>query len=213
VASVGWNASPAAAHNSEVSAVNVCLDGAPNIKVSATAWQTELPPDHRINNDVRIDVTGSGTSRTMHGLFVAPDFEAQVVFDVPEAVGTVLTVRATAVAPWGATGEYGYAGTWRETRVAVTGGCTPTAAPTTTVPVKIDLGTEASSPAAPSPEEVQVLGASLTRAPAAATPEVAVAPKLAFSGTDARPLVLVGLASTIAGALALIATRRRRTAQ
>jgi hypothetical protein len=120
---------PASAHYPEVTATNACVDGHPAIEVRATAWQTDLPNDHRMNRNVRVDISGPHTSDGVTGLFVAPDFWSQAEFAVPDAVGDTLTARATAIDAWGPNGEYGYAGTYRETTIDVVDVCHTDVAP------------------------------------------------------------------------------------
>jgi len=207
-----WSQPPASAHHPEVRAENICLEGVAAVAVTATAWETDLEVTRRVNTDVRIDAWGPHTAVTLGGNFVAPDYEARVMFQVPNAIGDTLTVRATAVASWGPNQEYGHAGTWRETTVTIADVCpdgtfgseerpaTTTAAPPTT----------AAAQGAATPPPVQVLGASVTRIPAQIPAQLGAPRQLAFTGGDEAHLAPYGLMALIGGCLMVAATNRRR---
>jgi hypothetical protein len=207
-----WPQSPASAHHPEIRAENVCLEGVPAVAVTATAWETDLEPTRRVNTDVRIDASGPHTAVTLGGNFVAPDYEARVMFQVPNAIGDTLIVRATAVAPWGPNQEFGYAGTWRETTVTIANVCpdgtfgseerpaTTVAAPPTT----------AAAQGSATPPPVQVLGATVTRVPAQIPAQTGAPRQLAFTGGDNVQLAPYGLTALIGGCLMVAATNRRR---
>jgi hypothetical protein len=215
---IALQSSPASAHHPDVAAENVCLDGVPTIVVTATAWETDLEPARRVNTDVRIDVDGPGTDLSQGGVFVSPDFRAQVAFEVPGAVGHTLHVRATAVAAWGPNQEFGFAGTWAETTVTVADLCPDGTfgneerpplseqAPVTTVPAPVEAGP---------PTTVTVLGATVTRVPAQVP--VPGPRQLAFTGAEEpAELALAGFWLVAAGTLALAlvaATRARRVTE
>jgi LPXTG-motif cell wall-anchored protein len=232
-AALAWNVSSASAHHPEVVATNVCTDGVPSIQVTATAW-ADLPPgwtpDHRINNNIRIDVDGPGVDLTSNGAFTAPDYSFTLQFAVPQAVGQTLTVRVTSVASWGANGEYGSAGEFRETTVTVAPPCnegttTTTAAPTTvapttaptTTPATPDSGATTSVP--PTPTTAPGAGGSNTSTEVGGVVEVRpqvpssgdAAAQIAFTGSDSTALVLAGIGMLAAGS-ALVLTARRREA-
>jgi hypothetical protein len=150
-------------------------------------------------------------------VFVSPDYEARVVFEVPGAIGDTLTVRATAVAPWGPNGEYGYAGTWRETTITVADVCPPPEGTygnedrpivTSPPPPSVDAPppTLAPTEGAPAPPPVQVMGASVTRVPAQTA---APATELAFTGDHTTTLASFGAVALVIGSAAVLATRRR----
>jgi hypothetical protein len=207
--------SPASAHHPEVRAANVCLDGVPSVAVTATAWETELEVTRRVNTDVRIDARGPHTAVTLGVTFVAPDYESRVTFPAPHALGDTLTVRATAVAPWGPNGEFGHEGTWRETTVSIADVCPPgdgtfgnEERPATTVAAPPT--TAATNGAATAPP-VRVLGASMDRIPAQIPGQVGAPRQLAFTGSDDVRLAPFGIAALIAGSLMIVATRRRRS--
>jgi hypothetical protein len=236
IAALTWNISSASAHHPEVVATNVCTDGVPTIEVTATAW-ADLPPgwgvDHRINNNVRIDVDGPGVDLTASGAFTAPGYSITTQFAVPQAVGQTLTVRVTSVAPWGASGEYGSAGEFRETTVTVAAPCTEgtssttaaptTAAPTTAAPtttVGSGSGGTTSLPPAPTPTTAPPTGGS--NAGDAGTqvggvvevrPQIPgsgdAAAQLAFTGGESTSLVLAGVGLLAAGLGLVIGVRRR----
>jgi LPXTG-motif cell wall-anchored protein len=179
-----WNTSGASAHHPEVVARNVCVDGVPGIEVTTTAWQTDWTPDHRINTNVRIDVTGNGVALTSTGTFVGPDYAFTRQFATPNAVGQTLTVRATSVAPWGPNGEYGSAGEYRETTVTVAPPCdemptTTTAAPTTTASPSTTVSPGSSATSVPSTV------APATTTPVTSTPATTAAPATTAPASNA----------------------------
>src|SRR4051812_47633273 len=65
IATPPWLQPPASAHYPDVVAENVCADGVPAVGVTATAWQSFLGEDHRINSDVRIDAWGPHTTQSV----------------------------------------------------------------------------------------------------------------------------------------------------
>jgi LPXTG-motif cell wall-anchored protein len=230
VAGLAWSVSSAGAHHPEVVAVNVCPDGVPTIEVTATAW-ADLPPgwttDHRVNNNVRIDVDGPGVDLTASGAFTGPDFSITTQFAVPQAVGETLTVRVTSVAPWGPDGEYGSAGEFRETTVTVAPPCddmtttTTTAAPTTTTApptTTVAPGAEGTTSVPPAPttappssgngDGAEVGGVVEVR-PQAPSRSGDAAAQLAFTGTESTGLVLAGVGLLAAGLGLVIGVRRR----
>jgi LPXTG-motif cell wall-anchored protein len=231
VAALAWNIAPASAHHPEVVATNVCSGGVPSIDVTATAW-ADLPPgwtpDHRVNNNVRIDVDGPGVDLTASGAFAAPGYSFTVQFAVPQAVGQTLTVRVTSVAPWGVNGEYGSAGEFRETTVTVAPPCdegptttvpsTTTAAPTTTT-VAPGSGATTSAPPAPTTTVAGTGGTTTTVEVGGAVevrPQVPTsgdgAAQIAFTGSESTNLLLAGIGLLAAGAGLVLGTRRRREA-
>jgi LPXTG-motif cell wall-anchored protein len=232
-AALAWNVSSASAHHPEVVASNVCTNGVPGIEVTASAWVTDWTADHRVNNNVRIDVTGNGVSLTSSGTFVAPDYSFTRQFDVPGAVGQTLTVRATSVAAWGPNGEYGSAGEFRETTVTVAPPCnetttTTTAAPTTTVapgasgtsvppttaPVTTAAPTTTAAPATTAPagnSATEVEGITQVR-PQVPDAGAQAAGQLAFTGRDETTAVFAGVGLLLAGTGLVLGARRRRDA-
>jgi hypothetical protein len=192
----------ASAHHPDVVATNVCVNGTPSIQVTASAWVTDWGDDHRVNHNVRIDVTGNGVNLTGSGAFAGPSYAFTRTFAVAGAEGKTLTVRATAVVPWGPNEEFGSAGTFSETTVTVANPCpvsttttttTPpstTAAPTTTVPTEVEAATETP--------------------PGDAGASVATQPNLAFTGSNTGPALLLGVL-LLAGGIVLVRVGRRRT--
>lgn len=234
VASFIWGTGSAFAHHPEVVATNVCTEAgaAPTIQVVATAWETNWGDDHRVNNDVRIDVTGPGVNLTRSGKFVAPDYSITTTFAVPGAEGRTLTVRVTSVAPWGPNGEFGSAGEFRETTVTVAPPCndsTTTTSTTTTVPpsttTQPPAPTTTAAPVTPtttppsssgsSNVTTEVEGKVQTRddSPdaAAAARQSAQGGQLAFTGAETNLLVGLAVGSLALGAALVGLGRRRRT--
>jgi hypothetical protein len=205
---------PASAHYPEVTATNACVDGHPAIEVRATAWQTDLPNDHRMNRNVRVDISGPHTSDGVTGLFVAPDFWSQAEFAVPDAVGDTLTARATAIDAWGPNGEYGYAGTYRETTIDVVDVCHTDVAPAPTT-----MAPPVTSVPGPVQDRVhtEVLGQVLVRSTPAALPEVAaaeVAPApqdLALTGGSHTSDEIAVSVALLGAGITLVGIGRRRT--
>jgi hypothetical protein len=232
VASFFWGAGVASAHHPEVVATNVCAEtgAVPTIQVVATAWQTDWGNDHRVNNDVRIDVTGPGVNLSRSGTFVGPDYSITTTFAVPGAEGRTLTVRVTSVAPWGPNGEFGSAGEFRETTVTVAPPCPGTSTTTTTVPptttstpapptttaAPVSPTTTPSSGAGSADVPTEVAGKVQTRddspdSAAASRQTGAQAGQLAFTGAETNLLVGVALGSLALGAALVGLGRRRRT--
>jgi hypothetical protein len=218
-AALAFGQLPASAHHPEVVAENVCVEGVPSIAVTATAWETDLGDERRINTDVRIEATGPHTSKSVQGVFVSPDYEAQVVFEVPDAIGDTLIVRATAIAPWGPNGEFGFAGTWRETWVTVADVCPPPdgtygneerPAVTTAPPVPdAPPSGPAPIPGPPTPPPVEVRGATIIRVPAQVPNDELGARQLAFTGDHTAVLAGTAMIALGAGASLLLWSRRR----
>jgi hypothetical protein len=230
VAALAWNVGSASAHHPEVVATNVCTDGVPTIEVTAFAW-TDLPagwaPDHRVNNNIRIDVIGPGL--TASGAFAAPDYSFTVQFAVPQSVGQTLTVRVTSVAAWGPNGEYGSAGQSRETTVTVAPPCnegtttTTTAAPTTTTaaPTSTTVAPDAGAttvpptpttapPGANSGNTSTEVGGVVEVRPQVPTPPAGdAAAQLAFTGGNTSGLLLGGFGLVVLGLALVLSTRRR----
>jgi biotin carboxyl carrier protein len=212
-ASLTWFVTAASAHHPEVTAVNVCAEGVPSIDVTATAWQTSLGEDHRVDHLVRIDVTGDGTNLTASGAFGPPSYAITARFAVPQAVGKTLHVRATSVAPWGPNEQYGSAGEFRETTVTVAGPCTPPSTTTTTLPSATAPPPSTAAPpvattAPPVPDATEVEGRTEVRAE---VPGTVTATELAFTGGDVTARVVAGTALFAAGLLLAWGASRRTT--
>jgi hypothetical protein len=194
-------AAPASANEAVggVKAASTCLDGTtPAITITPTAWEATIPEGSRYNAGIRIDVTGGATPLRQDGVIIADHYEDRVVFEVPDSVGAVLTVTATAIDPWGVDGEFGLAGGQREATVTVQP-CPATA------PAPTPTSTPKTVPPEPDSEVVQVLGASVTRV--RATTEPVVAAKVVVAG-DAPSDGAIGVGTAVAlaaGALALVA--------
>jgi hypothetical protein len=219
---LAWHQSPASAHHPEVVAENACVEGVPSIEVTATAWETDLGDERRINKDIRIDATGPNTSESVSGVFVSPDYEARVVFEVPNAIGDTVIVRATAVAPWGPNGEFGFAGTWRETWVTVADVCPPLDGTfgneerpgVSTPPPVNEAPPSAPSPitdgeGAVTPTSVEVMGASVIRVPAQVSDAENGPRQLAFTGDHTATMAAAGIVALATGASMLAWDRRR----
>lgn len=186
------------AHHPEVTASAVCADGQSIVTIRATSWETDEAP-RRHNNDVVVTFDAVVVGR---GVFVPSN---QYSFEIPYRTatdGATHTVRAAAVAPFGPQGEFGDAGSFRETTVTTPSNCSPAAAPTTTiaststtVPVAPGApggttgtsttlpsapGTGAGTVTAPTPTVVvDVLGAAESRTGNAAAVPVEVLPRFA----------------------------------
>jgi LPXTG-motif cell wall-anchored protein len=218
VAALAWNVSSASAHHPEVVVTTDCPDGVPTIEVTAYAW-TDLPPgwgtDHRVNNNIRIDVDGPGVDLTASGAFAAPDYSFTVGFDVPVAAGTTLTVRATSVGPWGPNGEYGSTGEYRETTVTVEPPCeeggttTTTAPPTTTVAPGGGSTSVPPTPTTATPTTIPTDVGGIVEIRPQVPDSGDNADQLAFTGTDSTNLLLAGVGLLAAGAGLVLSARRR----
>jgi hypothetical protein len=239
VVSLFWGVGVASAHHPEVVATNVCAEtgAVPTIQVVATAWETDWGNDHRVNNDVRIDVTGPGVNLTRSGSFAAPGYAITTTFAVPGAEGRTLTVRVTSVAPWGPNGEYGSAGEYRETTVTVAPPCpanttttttstvppsstttAPPVSPTTTPPStgtgsgSSATGTGSGSGSANVPVEVEGRVQTRDDSPdSAAAARQAQSGQLAFTGAETNLLVGLALGSLALGGALVGLGRRRHT--
>ena len=98
------------------------------MRIDSTSWITDLN-DHRYNANVAISfdgaVVGSGAYLPGNG------YGFTLLYSTP-ADGRAHTVRATAVAGFGPTGEFGGVGEFRETTVTLPVDCSSTATTTTT---------------------------------------------------------------------------------
>jgi hypothetical protein len=209
-----WGVGPASAHHPDVVATTVCPSGTASIKVDATAWVTDWGAAHRVNNKVRIDLTGAGVNQTANGSFAAPDFTMSRTFAVPASTGQTLNVRVTAVDAWGPNGEYGSAGTFSETTVTVQPPCPGSTTTTTRPPSSTTTPPSTSAPVTSAPATtVPVEVGGITELPAdndadAGAVGGANGPSLAFTGADTVPMIVFGVLLLAAG-VALVRVGRR----
>jgi hypothetical protein len=210
-----WGITAASAHHPEVAAVTVCYNNAPAIQVTSTAWDTTEGDAHRVNTNVQVHVTGPGIDQTLSGAFTGPTFSFVRTFVLPNsAMGQTLTVRATAVAPWGPSGEFGSEGTFRETTVTVQNPCpvssTTTAASTTTTPATGGgTVTTTVSPTTVAPTTSQV--ATQVEGAVETPPAPAAGAQLAFTGANTTASVAAVLVLVAGGLVLVQVSRRRRT--
>ena len=123
--------SGADAHHPEVSASASCADGQAVVRIAAISWVTDNEA-HRYNSNVSVSFDGTVVGS---GAFAPTTFGFTVLHNAP-ADGASHVVRATAVAGFGPTGEFGSEGEFRETTVVLPVDCASTATtvpPTTTV--------------------------------------------------------------------------------
>ena len=204
------------AHHPEIEATPQCYSATTaRITVTASAWVTP-EPGHRINNDVEVTIAG----QTFSGAFTeANGFQFSNTVDVP-ANGATYTARATAVAPWGLTGEFGSAGEFRETTVTVPNECVAGATSTTLPPTTLPTTT---SPSTTAPSTTVLSTTAPTSTVATGTPTATVAVEvqgitetradiLARTGTNTMPLMVIGAALVLVGAFVELSVRRRRHA-
>ncbi len=163
------------AHHPEIAATTVCLDTTARVTINVNSWADTDEPARRVDRDISVTWDGQVVGR---GEFSpANNYRFTVVLTVP-ADGTTHVATATAEAPFGPNGEYGFQGEFRSVTVKLPTPCVP--APTTTTT------TTTSTTTAPPPvvnvptttaPETQVLGETVTR-PAVAVP-VEVLPRFA----------------------------------
>ena len=200
------------AHNPEISASAECIvptDQA-RITINVNSWNTELPPDHRVHNDVVLTVTGPNNySQTYHNAFnAANNYGFVVTIQVP-ADGATYTATASTSQFWGANGDIviDIGPQSRTTTVTVPQPCLPattTTAPTTTVAPT----TTAPTTTIPTQVEGIVETAPTTTVVGAAVLGVV----LARTGTNAMPLVFGGVLLVLLGVAVELNARRRRNA-
>lgn len=220
-----WSTAPASAHHPEVT-ITAC-PGPEELQnfVDVTAHAFEIPADwtvdHRINTNVRLDVIGEGVNFTTTGQFVAPDYSFTARVEVPDAVGKTITARVTALAGWGASGDF--PSTWDTEEATITiplcadSGTTTTSttiAPTSTqAPSTTEAPTSTQAPSSTVPTEVEGITQVRPQIPGGGgAADDAAAPgaqQLAFSGGETGPMVLGGAGVLAVGAALLVATRRR----
>lgn len=132
------------AHHPDIQARVVCLDDRAEVTITASSWVTEEVP-RRHNENIAIQWDGVTVA---NGKFLPSNGHQFVVTFLRPADGTTHTATALAVAPFGASGEFGFDGTFHTIDVKLPSNCV--AAPTTTTPDKVVV-------------EDQVLGTSVTR--------------------------------------------------
>ena len=164
------------AHYPDISAATACVDTKAQVTIEVTSWTETNEPLLRVDRDISVTWDSQLVGR---GEFTpANNYHFTVVLTVP-ADGTTHVATATAVAPFGPNGEYGFAGTFRQVSVTLPVTCRPattTASPTTTVAPPPTTTTVAPPPTTTGPQ-TEVLGETVTR-PAVAVP-VEVLPRFA----------------------------------
>jgi hypothetical protein len=140
----------ASAHHPDIAAQIAC--GHPDqvvVSFTATSWMTP-EPDRRVNTAVAIDVVvGTVVTRVTTGAFSAGDaytFGGTVTLARPDAP---VTVRATALAPFGPHGEFGSQGATRETAVLPLPACPAPVTPTSATPSAVVPTTVATTTTVP----------------------------------------------------------------
>ncbi len=172
------------AHYPDISATAACLDTRAQVTIEVTSWTETNEPLLRVDRDITVTWDSQLVGR---GEFTpANNYHFTVVLTVP-ADGSTHVATATAVAPFGPNGEYGFAGSFRQVSVTLPVTCLPatttTASPTTTVapPPTTTVAPPPTTTVAPPPTttgpQTEVLGETVTR-PAVAVP-VEVLPRFA----------------------------------
>jgi len=214
------------AHNPEISASAECIvptDQA-RITIDVNSWNTELPPEHRVHNDVVVNVTGPNNfNQTFHNAFnAANNYGFTITIQVP-ANGATYTATATTSQYWGPNGDIVVAvgPQSRSATVTVPQPCLPattTTAPTTTAPT-----TTAPTTTAPT-TSTTTIATTTTTIPTQVEGIVETAPTttvvgtavlgvvLARTGTNAMPLVFGGIMLVLLGVAVELNARRRRNA-
>ena len=200
------------AHNPEISASAECIvptDQA-RITINVNSWNTELPPDHRVHNDVVLTVTGPNNySKTYHNAFnAANNYGFVVTIQVP-ADGATYTATASTSQFWGANGDIviDIGPQSRTTTVTVPQPCLPattTTAPTTTV------APTTTAPTTTIPTQVEGIVETAPTTTVVGTAVLGVV--LARTGTNAMPLVFGGVLLVLLGVAVELNARRRRNA-
>jgi hypothetical protein len=147
------------AHHPDIEAHTVCVDTSAKVTIDVTSWTETDEPARRVDGNVSVSWDGAVVG---HGAFTPENsYHFTVTLSLP-ADGTTHVANATAVAPFGPAGEYGYEGSYREVSVTLPTTCTPT---TTTAPTTTAAPTTTVAPVTTTtaPTPVQVLGESVTR--------------------------------------------------
>jgi len=167
------------AHYPDISATTACVDTRAQVTIEVTSWTETNEPLLRVDRDITVTWDSQLVGR---GEFTpANNYHFTVVLTVP-ADGTTHIATATAVAPFGPNGEYGFEGSFRQVSVTLPATCPPP--PTTTVapPPTTTVAPPPTTTVAPPPTtttgpQTEVLGETVTR-PAVAVP-VEVLPRFA----------------------------------
>lgn len=148
------------AHYPTIEATAVCVDTEAQITIKVTSWQTDENA-HRQNANISVSWDGVPVAS---GSFTPANGYAFTVAVMAPADGAAHTIVATAVAPFGPSGEFGFAGTTNETTVTLPKSCAPvpTTAPPTTAPPTTTVQQVVT----------EVLGTTVTRADVATPVEV-----------------------------------------
>jgi hypothetical protein len=207
------------AHNPEISAKAECIvptDRA-RITIDVNSWNTDLPPDHRVHNDVVLTIIGPNNfGQTYHGKFnAANNYGFTITIEVP-ADGATYTATASTSQYWGANGDIvvDVGPQSRSTTVTVPQPCLPattttaptkTVAPTTSAPTTTIATTTTTIP-------TQVQGIVETAPTTTVVGTAVLGVVLARTGTNAMPLVFGGLVLVLLGTAVELNARRRRNA-
>jgi hypothetical protein len=207
------------AHNPEISASAECIvptDQA-RITINVNSWNTDLPPDHRVHNDVVLTVTGPNSfSQTYHNAFnAANNYGFVVTIQVP-ADGATYSATASTSQFWGAKGDIviDVGPQSRSTTVTVPQPCLPattTTAPTTTAAPTTAAPTTTIA-AAPTTIPTQVEGIVETAPTTTVVGTAVLGVVLARTGTNAMPLLFGGIVLVLLGTAVELNARRRRNA-